>query len=239
MQTCIPKMKSRLFSLNSELPRILPFRHIHLLCLVSHRLFILAFISAITAMLVRSLQGKWKTAVILRCRVKVSTCSGSLAHCFLCASLQCWYILYCTVHIGAMGIKVPKMSIKLVGGFEKGYLKKMETTENCCNISETSMHIGIWFYTVFCREKSFMWESHIHFLKCLIRLNPSPQVNEEQLAQLNSPKGHNGNKKDWLFRCQTSPCLSAEECTFANVGVVGPEVTWIACGDFFFLFRFL
>lgn len=125
MQTCIPKMKSRLFSLNSELPRILPFRHIHLLlCLVSHRLFILAFISAITAMLVRSLQGKWKTAVILRCRVKVSTCSGSLAHCFLCASLQCWYILYCTVHIGAMGIKVPKMSIKLVGEFEKGYLKK-------------------------------------------------------------------------------------------------------------------
>lgn len=69
-------------------------------CLVSLRLFILAFISAITAMPVRSLRGKWKTAVILRCRLKVSSCRGSLAHHFLCASLPCWHILYCTVHTG-------------------------------------------------------------------------------------------------------------------------------------------
>ena len=29
-----------------------------------------------------------------------------------------------------------------------------------------------------------------------------------------------------------------EECTFANVGDVGPEVTWVACGDFFLFFFF-
>lgn len=29
-----------------------------------------------------------------------------------------------------------------------------------------------------------------------------------------------------------------EECIFANVGGVGPEVTWVACGDFFFSFFF-
>lgn len=59
MQTDEFQKRNRVFSLNSELPRILPFRYIHLLlCLVSHRLFILAFISAITAMPVRSLRGK-------------------------------------------------------------------------------------------------------------------------------------------------------------------------------------
>lgn len=34
-------------------------------------------------------------------------------------------------------------------------------------------------------------------------------------------------------------CMSpGEECIFANVGGVGPEVTWVACGDFFFSFFF-
>lgn len=31
---------------------------------------------------------------------------------------------------------------------------------------------------------------------------------------------------------------SGEECTFANVGGVGPEVTWVACGEFFFFLAF-
>lgn len=61
-----------------DVPRILPFRHIHLLlCLVSHRLFILAFISAITAVPIWSLRAKWKPVVSLRCRLKVSACNGS------------------------------------------------------------------------------------------------------------------------------------------------------------------
>lgn len=72
----------------SDVPRILPFRHIHLLlCLVSHRLFILAFISAITAVPIWSLRAKWKPVVSLRCRLKVSACNGSW-HFFPTAFLQ-------------------------------------------------------------------------------------------------------------------------------------------------------
>lgn len=73
----------------SDVPRILPFRHIHLLlCLVSHRLFILAFISAITAVPIWSLRAKWKPVVSLRCRLKVSACNGSWHFFFPTAFLQ-------------------------------------------------------------------------------------------------------------------------------------------------------
>lgn len=83
--SCFPHMKSSFFSPPPPLfkpcrdvPRILPFRHIHLpLCLVSHRLFILAFISAITAVPIWSLRAKWKPVVSLRCGLKVSACNGS------------------------------------------------------------------------------------------------------------------------------------------------------------------
>lgn len=86
----LPDLKSSFFFLpqKSDVPRILPFRHIHLLlCLVSHRLFILAFISAITAVPIWSLRAKWKPVVSLRCRLKVSACNGSW-HFFPTAFLQ-------------------------------------------------------------------------------------------------------------------------------------------------------
>lgn len=76
--------------------RVLPFRHIHLLlCLVSCRLFILAFISAITAMPVRSIRGKWKTAVILRYGLKVTSCGETHMTPFVRLS---WYILLWPEH---------------------------------------------------------------------------------------------------------------------------------------------
>lgn len=83
-----------------------------------------------------------------------------------------------------------------------------------------------------------MWESHILCLKCLIRVDPSPRVNEEQLAQLNSPKGHNGNKKDWLFRCQTSPCLQERNALLLMLVLLVQRLREQLVVIFFFFFAF-